>query len=76
MDGSHRAVPDPVLGLVGRETGITRRKHPAARCFGCSSLMSVRIAILGASGAVGSALAVHLLRGRLLEPGDRTLVSA
>jgi malate dehydrogenase len=32
--------------------------------------MPVRIAILGASGAVGSMLAAHLLRGRLLEPED------
>ena len=29
-----------------------------------------RIAILGASGAVGSALAVHILRSRVLDPGD------
>lgn len=32
--------------------------------------MSVRIAILGASGAVGSSLAVHILRSGLLEPRD------
>ena len=32
--------------------------------------MSVRIAILGASGAVGSVLAVHILRAGLLEPQD------
>jgi malate dehydrogenase len=32
--------------------------------------MSVRIAILGASGAVGSTLAVHILRSGLLEPQD------
>lgn len=32
--------------------------------------MTVRLAILGASGAVGSALAAHLLRARLLQPGD------
>ena len=32
--------------------------------------MSVRIAILGASGAVGSALAAHILRAGLLEPQD------
>ena len=32
--------------------------------------MSVQIAILGASGAVGSALAVHILRSGLLEPQD------
>jgi malate dehydrogenase len=32
--------------------------------------MSVRIAILGAPGAVGSTLAVHILRSGLLEPQD------
>lgn len=32
--------------------------------------MPVRVAILGASGAVGSALAAHLLRARLLRPDD------
>ena len=32
--------------------------------------MSVQIAILGASGAVGSTLAVHILRSGLLEPQD------
>jgi malate dehydrogenase len=36
--------------------------------------MPRRIAILGASGSVGSALAVHILRSRLLEPGDRLLL--
>jgi malate dehydrogenase len=33
--------------------------------------LSVTIAILGASGAVGSALSAHILRSDLLEPGDR-----
>lgn len=33
--------------------------------------MSLTIAILGASGAVGSALSTHILRSDLLEPGDR-----
>ncbi len=33
--------------------------------------MSTSIAILGASGMVGSALAAQLLRSQLLEPGDR-----
>ena len=33
--------------------------------------MSLTIAILGASGAVGSALSTHILRSTLLEPGDR-----
>jgi malate dehydrogenase len=37
-------------------------------------LMSRRIAILGASGSVGSALAVHILRARLLEPQDQLLL--
>ena len=32
--------------------------------------MSVRIAILGASGAVGSTLALHILSSGLLEPQD------
>lgn len=32
--------------------------------------MPVRVAILGASGAVGSALAAHLLRARRQRPGD------
>ena len=36
--------------------------------------MSVRIAILGATGAVGSALAGHLAMRRLLEPEDRLLL--
>jgi malate dehydrogenase len=36
--------------------------------------MSRQIAILGASGSVGSALAVHILRSRLLEPADRILL--
>jgi malate dehydrogenase len=33
--------------------------------------MSKTIAILGASGAVGTALAAQILRSRMLEPGDR-----
>ena len=36
--------------------------------------MPKRIAILGASGSVGSALASHILRARLLEPEDRLLL--
>ena len=36
--------------------------------------MPRRIAILGASGSVGSSLVVHLLRSRLLEPGDTLLL--
>jgi malate dehydrogenase len=36
--------------------------------------MERRIAILGASGAVGSALAIHILRARLLGPGDQLLL--
>ena len=36
--------------------------------------MSRRIAILGASGAVGNTLAVHILRSRLLEPADKLLL--
>lgn len=36
--------------------------------------MSRRIAILGASGSVGSTLAVHILRSRLLEPTDKLLL--
>jgi malate dehydrogenase len=36
--------------------------------------MSRRIAILGASGSVGSALAVHILRSRVLEPADKLLL--
>jgi malate dehydrogenase len=36
--------------------------------------MSTRIAILGASGAVGSTLALHLLRAGLLEPQDSVLL--
>lgn len=36
--------------------------------------MSRRIAILGASGSVGGALAIHILRSRLLEPGDKLLL--
>jgi hypothetical protein len=38
--------------------------------------MSVRIAILGASGAVGSTLALHILRSGLLEPQDRLMLVA
>jgi malate dehydrogenase len=33
--------------------------------------MSISIGILGASGSIGTALAVHLLRSGLLEPQDR-----
>jgi malate dehydrogenase len=36
--------------------------------------MSKRVAILGASGSVGSALAVHILRSHLLEPADKLLL--
>lgn len=36
--------------------------------------MSRRIAILGASGSVGSTLAVHILRSRVLEPADKLLL--
>jgi malate dehydrogenase len=36
--------------------------------------MSRRVAILGASGSVGSTLAVHILRSRLLEPTDKLLL--
>jgi malate dehydrogenase len=36
--------------------------------------MSSRIAILGASGAVGSSLAAHILRSHLLEPSDSLLL--
>jgi malate dehydrogenase len=36
--------------------------------------MSRRIAILGASGSVGNALAIHILRSRLLEPTDKLLL--
>lgn len=33
--------------------------------------MSISVAIIGASGLVGSALAAHILRSDVLEPGDR-----
>ncbi|MGI4746405.1 MAG: lactate/malate family dehydrogenase [Janthinobacterium lividum] len=33
--------------------------------------MSLRLAILGATGSVGQAIAAHVLRSRLLRPGDR-----
>lgn len=36
--------------------------------------MPKRIAIVGASGAVGNALAIHILRARLLEPGDELVL--
>ncbi|HYZ85597.1 MAG TPA: hypothetical protein VE621_14395 [Bryobacteraceae bacterium] len=36
--------------------------------------MPRRIAILGASGSVGGALATHILRARLLEPADQLLL--
>lgn len=36
--------------------------------------MSVRIAILGASGAIGSTLALHILRAGLLEPQDSLML--
>jgi malate dehydrogenase len=36
--------------------------------------MPRRIAILGASGSVGAALATHILRARLLEPQDQLLL--
>ena len=37
--------------------------------------MSVRIAILGASGAVGCTLAGHILRSGLLEPQDHLMLA-
>jgi malate dehydrogenase len=37
--------------------------------------MSTRIAILGASGSVGSALAAQILRAELLDPGDQLLLA-
>src|SRR5215469_15128720 len=36
--------------------------------------MPKRIAILGASGTVGTALAAHILRAKLLEPADQLLL--
>jgi malate dehydrogenase len=36
--------------------------------------MPKRIAILGASGSVGNALAAHILRAQLLEPADQLLL--
>ena len=36
--------------------------------------MPKRIAILGASGTVGTALAAHILRAQLLEPADQLLL--
>ena len=56
-----RAVHDPLL--------IDRLFDPSF-----TVTMPRRIAILGASGAVGSALAVHILRARLLEPADQLLL--
>jgi malate dehydrogenase len=41
---------------------------------GYALIMSRRIAILGASGSVGSTLAVHILRSRVLEPADKLLL--
>jgi hypothetical protein len=38
--------------------------------------MSTRIAILGASGSVGSALAAQILRAELLAPADQLLLAA
>jgi hypothetical protein len=36
--------------------------------------MPKRIGILGASGSVGGALAVHILRAQLLEAADQSLL--
>lgn len=44
------------------------------RILNLGSSMSKRIAVLGASGSVGSAIAVHILRSRLLEPADTLLL--
>jgi malate dehydrogenase len=65
----------------GTKSGFGRslnqfKSPPIARSNRCSTdhslrRMPKRIAILGASGAVGSALAVHILRARLLEPADQ-----
>jgi malate dehydrogenase len=63
----------PVLQEGGIEQGRAN-----VRCRSVSGyqllLMPTRIAILGASGAVGTALAAHILRSRLLEPQDRLLL--
>jgi malate dehydrogenase len=39
-----------------------------------SFVMPKRIAISGASGSVGGALAAHILRARLLSPADQLLL--
>jgi malate dehydrogenase len=54
-----------------------RRTAAAAGCLRCLSfidqeiIMATSIAILGASGIIGSSLAAQILRSQLLEPGDR-----
>jgi malate dehydrogenase len=50
------------------------REYPLQGRFCLVLFMPRRIAILGASGSVGAALAAHILRARLLEPQDQLLL--
>ena len=58
---------DTIPAQIGKVLGMHRQCSLRTRK---GIPMSVRIAILGASGAVGSTLAVHILRSGLLEPQD------
>ena len=58
---------DTIPAQIGKLLGMHRQCSLRTRK---GIPMSVRIAILGASGAVGSTLAVHILRSGLLEPQD------
>jgi malate dehydrogenase len=49
-----------------KRAGFIAKRESAERCH-----VSFTIAILGASGVVGSALSAHILRSDLLEPFDR-----
>jgi malate dehydrogenase len=57
----------PALGVVAASVG------PAA-AQSRESITSVTIGIIGASGAVGSAVAQHLLKSCILKPGGRILL--
>jgi malate dehydrogenase len=58
---------DTIPAQIGKVPGMHRQRSLRTRK---GIPMSVRIAILGASGAVGGTLAVHILRSGLLEPQD------
>ena len=53
---------------------MSRISIPACAAHSMQSITSVTVAIIGASGAVGSAVAQHLLKSWILKPRDRILL--